>query len=917
MSARAPWSVKGIDPKAREIAKDLARRSGLTLGEWLNQMITEGGEDDVIPLGRRPADYRGPDRRDRSRRLEDAYHEDDPDNLTRVTRALDELSNRIETAERRSTLAVSGIDQAVAGLLGRLEGAEREQAQQARRLEDFAEDRREDLDRLRRMEREVSGPKSVEALRALEGALGKVATQIYETETRTRAQLSEVQGGLAAAERRIEKTEERPDASVLVEGVVARIAERLERAEQGTSAAIRGLEASFAQLDERMRGAETRAGAERLDKLAHDLGEKVASARIELIQRFDTVSGGRFDKVERSLEEISRHVLASEARAAQAIEKLGTEVLRIAGNLDGRMTGVEKSSEAVVQKVGGDMARFAEAMETRLRNADTTHAQVLERLGGEIARISEKLGERIIQSERRAALTAEDVGERVGRMADKMEARYDRASSELSDRIRQSEERTAQLLEEARATLDRIAGGRSTAPEPVPAPAPEPAPVVRASEPDPEPAFPGAIGGGAFAGASAFQEPAYPDNGYRTPGFETSGFETLPYDAAGYGAPAFEEPFGAPDPGYPAFDAQPQGQTAPQAFDEPFGGPAGSPPAPFDDFDAETEFVPQGTFAAAAPRPAVSTKEAIDAARAAARLGGRNQPPPEKPAGGFALAGLKLGSKQRLQARLDKEKTRDTSTVKKALLASAVAATVTTMAAGYIVFIAPGGGTNHNGTDAAPGVEATMPMAAVAVTPADAATGLPGGSRAESAYQDAVRRIDAGAPDGVAALTAAANLGSPAAQFHLAKLFETGGPGVAVNAAEARRWTERSALGGHPPAMHNLGLYYIDGVGGPASPSVAVQWFRKAAEAGLVDSQYNLGRLYELGQGVTADKAEAYKWYVIAAALGDEESKNAAEQIRPTLTPAARTAAERAAVRFQAAQAVAAQSDAPTALAGE
>ena len=117
--------------------------------------------------------------------------------------------------------------------------------------------------------------------------------------------------------------------------------------------------------------------------------------------------------------------------------------------------------------------------------------------------------------------------------------------------------------------------------------------------------------------------------------------------------------------------------------------------------------------------------------------------------------------------------------------------------------------------------------------------------------------------------------------------------------------------------MHNLGLYYIDGVGGPANPTVAVQWFRKAAEAGLVDSQYNLGRLYELGQGVTPDKAEAYKWYVIAAALGDEESKNAAEQIRPTLTPAARTAAERAAVRFQAAQAVAAQSDTPAALAGE
>ena len=41
MTAGAPWSVKGIDPKAREVAKDLARRSGMTLGEWLNHVILE------------------------------------------------------------------------------------------------------------------------------------------------------------------------------------------------------------------------------------------------------------------------------------------------------------------------------------------------------------------------------------------------------------------------------------------------------------------------------------------------------------------------------------------------------------------------------------------------------------------------------------------------------------------------------------------------------------------------------------------------------------------------------------------------------------------------------------------------------------------------------------------------------------
>lgn len=42
MSANAPWSIKGIDAKAREVAKALAHQAGMTLGEWLNQMILEG-----------------------------------------------------------------------------------------------------------------------------------------------------------------------------------------------------------------------------------------------------------------------------------------------------------------------------------------------------------------------------------------------------------------------------------------------------------------------------------------------------------------------------------------------------------------------------------------------------------------------------------------------------------------------------------------------------------------------------------------------------------------------------------------------------------------------------------------------------------------------------------------------------------
>ncbi|GIU67116.1 hypothetical protein [Candidatus Phycosocius spiralis] len=41
MSGQTPSSVKGLEPKTREAAKDLARREGLTLGELLNRLIAD------------------------------------------------------------------------------------------------------------------------------------------------------------------------------------------------------------------------------------------------------------------------------------------------------------------------------------------------------------------------------------------------------------------------------------------------------------------------------------------------------------------------------------------------------------------------------------------------------------------------------------------------------------------------------------------------------------------------------------------------------------------------------------------------------------------------------------------------------------------------------------------------------------
>ncbi len=54
MKPGIPWSVKGVEPELREIAKTAARRSGMTLGEWLNSAINEQAEAPVSETASTP-----------------------------------------------------------------------------------------------------------------------------------------------------------------------------------------------------------------------------------------------------------------------------------------------------------------------------------------------------------------------------------------------------------------------------------------------------------------------------------------------------------------------------------------------------------------------------------------------------------------------------------------------------------------------------------------------------------------------------------------------------------------------------------------------------------------------------------------------------------------------------------------------
>lgn len=63
MANSMPWSVRGIDPDIREQAVEAAHRSGLSVGQWLNQILAgslddDEGEEELPPRSRRKASSR-------------------------------------------------------------------------------------------------------------------------------------------------------------------------------------------------------------------------------------------------------------------------------------------------------------------------------------------------------------------------------------------------------------------------------------------------------------------------------------------------------------------------------------------------------------------------------------------------------------------------------------------------------------------------------------------------------------------------------------------------------------------------------------------------------------------------------------------------------------------------------------------
>ncbi|MBO6687291.1 MAG: SEL1-like repeat protein [Henriciella sp.] len=460
MSQYGSWSVKGVDDRARAVAKEKARLKGVTLGDYINNLLLDGHSE----AGPRDL-YGSPFQSERGQ-----PHHSSP---------LDSLAQRIEAVEARSTLAITGIDQSVLGMLARLEGTENSTAAMAAEVEGMIDELRETHENLHAkvgaLEADNSGHQNLEAMKALEDALGRLASHVYEegrlTQDETTAMKGRVEAGfnelsdrvegievkvestLASAAQRVEKAVEQAElraegtsrhlserfsaiestvasklakvdevdarmnsvegdvsgAITSMESTLSRIQDRLSRAEMTTDTALKALEQTFSNLDERIDTVAEFASPEKADAL-----------RQELEQRFDDLA----TDLRTSVEQTRQHLAAEIERAAARANP------ELVGELEARISTLEADNPA--EAVNG--------------------------FGDQIARLSSSLDQRIVESESRSATAIEQVGEQVASAIKHVQARQEQGQRELEQKVDAAEERQSTKLSEALNNVsDRLA----------------------------------------------------------------------------------------------------------------------------------------------------------------------------------------------------------------------------------------------------------------------------------------------------------------------------------------------------------------------------------------------------------------------------------------------------------------------------
>ena len=404
MSGAQSWSVKGIDPKVREAAREAAARQGMTLGEYLNQAL-----QNHQPPG--PPSGLGGAQRLRARVTPHPYDEEDAWPAMRsepAPRPLDptRLAQRIDSIERRTQLAITGLDRAVStmdrsvlGLAARVEEAEAVSQESAERIGEALEQFRlagETLSgRLQSTEHEIA-----ESREALDGAKYELSTARERLEIQVAAAeeiarraeaaaeflATEMNNREAALDHKLGLFEDKThDALVEARAAAEHAAKQAAEAASDALAELRQLSARFDHAVQDSR-AEQAILAERL---AHETQAAKAAAinevnaRIGTVETLKTEQAALINRIEKA-EANSRESTAGLRQAAgAAIADLRNAQLGLAARLKQVEDGAGRAGALDIADLRVQQAEIASrlaALETKPSNVDSALARFEQRL---------------------------------------------------------------------------------------------------------------------------------------------------------------------------------------------------------------------------------------------------------------------------------------------------------------------------------------------------------------------------------------------------------------------------------------------------------------------------------------------------------------------------------------------------------
>ncbi|RYG35462.1 MAG: hypothetical protein EON93_06550, partial [Burkholderiales bacterium] len=530
---QGPWSVKGIDPKARELARERAQRQGVTLGQYLNSLLLEADSAPVseINLG--------------DSRPHPASISDDHD-LRRMSQEIDQLAQRLEASTSRSARAVAGIDKSILGLMGKVDTSGKAQLQALERvtraLGEIETTQSALRTRIGTIESGASASPTLEALKTLEASLGRLSDTVQSraqdhddfrtlfddkvsqvaskvddvarsvdtaVHNAVRSNSAGITGRVDQIEEKMSTVERRIEASIgkitdaatrfelfeskaertvgdttwrmeralettldrsramskevlnRVDGIeeknreamtslgeaVARITDRVGRAERKSETAIGVLERAITDIDERVQKNGNRTPAEdfaqlqstfqkRLDSLAEDLSRPIHAVRADVERRLEeaarTNNPEKIERLERTIRQLQEQIQVAEARQADAVEAMSSQVDRLSRAVDDRLRSVEaRGDQRSIDDVRREMSRLADTIEARLDNVETSNHTTQESVG----RLNTVIDDKLHALEKRSAGAIDAVGEQVALVAERLQQRHDESVRRLSDRI--------------------------------------------------------------------------------------------------------------------------------------------------------------------------------------------------------------------------------------------------------------------------------------------------------------------------------------------------------------------------------------------------------------------------------------------------------------------------------------------------